>query len=140
MQPNLHHSNQQPTTAGTKLFLKTTVQSLLAIKHVPPAHGNEGIISPVAGSLVAQNLCSDNIQFPTGYTFSRYLTKYIVPVDNYNIIKVKPPNSDSDSNAFHVQGEKTFKHQNNMKQNCPKRFHWFKTQSQNYTRQSSQCC
>ena len=77
---------------------------LKAIKHYPPAHGDEGIIQPVFGSLAARNPNMGNVQFATGYTLSRYLTKYIVMMDLYNAFRITPPKPTEDPNTFHVHG------------------------------------
>lgn len=90
---------------SSKLVFEPLEPCLLARKHVPPAHGNEGMISPVPGRLVAINPNTDNIQYTTGYTLARYLAKYIVSVDCYNVISIKPPSPEQDSRTFNVQGE-----------------------------------
>lgn len=78
---------------------------LQALKHYPPAHGNEGIISPVFAGLLPLNPSMGNVQFASGYTLSRYLAKYIVAVDIYNTITIRPPKEKDEPNTFHVEGE-----------------------------------
>jgi len=78
---------------------------LQASKHYPPAHGNEGIISPVFAALLPLNPNMGNAQFATGYTLSRYLAKYIVAVDSYNTITISPPKPKEDPNTYNVVGE-----------------------------------
>ena len=78
--------------------------TLKAVKHYPPAHGDEGIIQPVFGSLTARNPNMGNVQFPSGYTLSRYLAKYIVMLDLYNTIQIKAPLVKGDDNTFDVHG------------------------------------
>ena len=90
---------------GCPLQFQPLVKSLIARKHVPPAHGHEGIISPVAGTLVAINPSSDNLQFPTGYTLSRYLAKYVLSVDTYNVLKIKPPTKNDQPDTYRVEGQ-----------------------------------
>ena len=76
------------------------------IKHVPPAHGNEGLISPVSGMLMARNPNTDNLQFTTGYLLSRYLAKYILSVDLNNVITIKPPvETEENNNIYQVSGK-----------------------------------
>ena len=78
---------------------------LQAMKHYPPAHGNEGIISPVFAGLIAINPNMSNVQFATGYTLSRYLAKYIVAVDLYNTIRITPPKKSDEQNTFTIHGQ-----------------------------------
>ena len=78
---------------------------LRAVKHYPPAHGNEGIISPVFAGLIALNPNMCNVQFATGYTLSRYLAKYIVAIDLYNTIRISPPKPHNEENTFEVHGQ-----------------------------------
>ena len=78
---------------------------LRAVKHYPPAHGNEGIISPVFAGLIALNPNMCNVQFATGYTLSRYLAKYIVAIDLYNTIRISPPKPRNEENTFEVHGQ-----------------------------------
>ena len=80
-------------------------ESLRPVKHYPPAHGNEGIIQPVFGALMARNPNMSNVQFPTGYTLSRYLAKYIVTIDKYNTINISAPKANDDPETFVVRGE-----------------------------------
>lgn len=75
------------------------------IKHIPPAHGDEGIISPVIGVLVAINPNTDNCQLTSGYFISRYLAKYISKIDEYGRIYVTPPKSLSDPGRFDIDGK-----------------------------------
>jgi hypothetical protein len=56
-------------------------------KHIPPARGDEGVISPINPSLFVMNPCVQNLQYTTGYLLSRYLAEYIAEVDkNYKVI------------------------------------------------------
>jgi hypothetical protein len=80
-------------------------KSLVAVKHYPPAHGDEGIISPVFAGLLPLNPNMGNAQFASGYTLSRYLAKYIVSIDMYNTIKISPPQNKDEPNTFNVEGE-----------------------------------
>ena len=91
--------------ANGSYILESYFDWMKAIKHVPPSHGDEGIISPVPGYLVAINPNSDNIQFPTGYTLPRYLTKYLASVDVYNLLRVCVPPKDDKEECFTVFGE-----------------------------------
>lgn len=88
--------------AGEQLHFEPLVECLEAKKHIPPAHGNEGIISPVPGSLMARNPNTSNIQFTTGYTLSRYLAKYVVSIDVYNVLRICPPRPRENQDTFHV--------------------------------------
>lgn len=97
--PPPHHKE------GMKLEFKPTVDCLQAKKHVPPANGNEGIITPVPGHLIARNPNTCNIQFTTGYLLSRYLAKYVASIDAYNVIKITPPQSDFPNGPYHAEGE-----------------------------------
>ena len=79
---------------------------LKAVKHYPPAHGNEGLVSPVFAGLMPINPNMCNVQFATGYTLSRYLAKYLVSIDLYNTIRITPPKPPpQDQNTYHVYGE-----------------------------------
>jgi len=89
---------------GKPLLFEPTIDSLKAKKHVPPANGNEGIVSPVPGKLIARNPNACNIQFTTGYLISRYLAKYVASIDEYNVIKITPPKATDDPNTFNVEG------------------------------------
>ena len=75
------------------------------IKHIPPSHGDEGIISPVIGVLVAINPNTDNCQLTSGYFISRYLAKYISKIDECGRIYVTPPKSLSDPGSFDIDGK-----------------------------------
>jgi len=90
---------------GDTLIFEALEKCLVAKKHHPPAHGDEGIISPTFGSLLAVNPNMDNVQFATGYTLSRYLAKYIMSIDLYNVINIRPPRPTGNSNTYEVQGE-----------------------------------
>jgi hypothetical protein len=46
-----------------------------------------------------------NVQFASGYTLSRYLAKYIVAIDVYNTITIRPPKANDEPNTFQVEGE-----------------------------------
>jgi hypothetical protein len=58
-------------------------------KHIPPARGDEGIISPGNPSLLVVNPCVQNLQYTTGYLLSRYLAEYIAEVDKNNKVIFK---------------------------------------------------
>ena len=94
---------------GEKLEFIPLLPCLQNLKHIPPAHGNEGIISPVSGMLIARNPNSDNLQFTTGYLLSRYLAKYILSVDLNNVITIKPPTYDNENennnNTYTIDGK-----------------------------------
>jgi len=90
---------------GDKLIFEALEQCLVAKKHYPPAHGDEGIISPTFGTLLPLNPNTDNVQFATGYTLSRYLAKYIMSIDLYNVINIRPPRPTGDSNTYEVKGD-----------------------------------
>jgi hypothetical protein len=81
--------------------------SLESKKHCPPAHGDEGIIQPVFGSLFARNPNMGNVQHPTNYTLSRYLTKYILSRDKCNVVTINAPlpGKVSDVVAYRVSAE-----------------------------------
>ena len=81
------------------------VDWLQSLKHYPPAQGNEGIISPVVGALVARNPNADNCQITSGHFISRHLNKYMVKVDQYGHIGIQAPEKGSMDNEFRVQGE-----------------------------------
>jgi hypothetical protein len=72
-------------------------------KHYPPSHGNEGIIQPVIGPLFVRNPNMSNVQHPTGYTLNRYLTKYILSIDTYNSITIRP--SPRDQQGLQIEAE-----------------------------------
>jgi hypothetical protein len=82
-----------------------SVKCLHSVKHYPPAHGDEGIISPVFAGLLPLNPNMGNVQFASGYTLSRYLAKYIVSIDMYNTITITPPKPNDDPNTFNIEGE-----------------------------------
>jgi hypothetical protein len=79
-------------------------KSLVAVKHYPPAHGDEGIISPVFAGLLPLNPNMGNAQFASGYTLSRYLAKYIVSIDMYNTIKISPPKTKTSQTLSMLRG------------------------------------
>ena len=90
---------------GEKLFFVPAHPCLVAVKHTPPACGNEGIISPVPGWLVSRNPNSCNIQFTTGYLIMRYLAKYVASIDQYNVIRITPPTKDEAKDTLKVDGK-----------------------------------
>lgn len=96
--PPLTHQCGQP------LIFDPLIPQLRATKHVPPAHGHEGIISPVPGNLIVRNPNTMNIQFCTGYFISRYLAKYCASIDAYNVIKITPPTNPTDPDVYRVDG------------------------------------
>jgi hypothetical protein len=61
---------------------------LVAKKHVPPARGCEGIISPCNGRLFAAHKSSDNLKQVTTYFAARYLAKYVAGIDENNRVYV----------------------------------------------------
>ena len=81
------------------------VDWLEATEHIPPSHGDEGIISPVIGALIAVNQNCDNCQLTNSYFISRYLSKYIAKIDEYGRIYVSPPGDMDKPNEFSVQGD-----------------------------------
>ena len=93
-----------PVKEGEQLYFEPLLDSLKAVKHVPPAHGNEGIISPVPGRLVACNPNTSNLQFTTGYFLSRYLAKYVASIDAYNVIRINTPKPGDDPDCYGVEG------------------------------------
>ena len=90
---------------GKELEFIPLVDWLDPTKHIPPSHGDEGIISPVIGFLVAINPNSDNCQLTNGYFISRYLAKYISKMDEYGRIYIQPPKSLKDPGAFNLDGK-----------------------------------
>ena len=74
-------------------------------EHIPPSHGDEGIISPVIGALIAVNPNCDNCQLTNNCFISRYLSKYIAKIDEYGRIYIRPPASTNERNVFSVQGD-----------------------------------
>ena len=59
---------------GEELEFIPLINWLKSTQHIPPSHGDEGIISPVIGALVAINPNSDNCQLTNSYFISRYFT------------------------------------------------------------------
>lgn len=97
--------SQSGNDKQSKLIFEPIHPCLIAKKHVPPADGNEGIISPVPGPLIAKNPSACNIQFTTGYTIHRYLASYVATIDNYNVMRIKPPEKETSHNTFSVTGD-----------------------------------
>ena len=90
---------------GEELEFIPLVTWLKSTQHIPPSHGDEGIISPVIGALVAINPNSDNCQLTNSYFISRYLAKYISKIDEYGRITITPPTSKGDPGTFNAKGE-----------------------------------
>jgi hypothetical protein len=90
---------------GENLVFEPLHKCLISSKHVPPADGNMGVISPVPGPLIARNPSSCNIQFTTGYTIARYLASYVASIDNYNVMRIRPRDDTGTDSTFTVSGE-----------------------------------
>ena len=73
--------------------------ALSMIRHVPRCDRRDGIISPVGGKLFVLNPSAQNLQFPTGYSLLRYLTKYVTEVDAVATVHCFPP-SPRNENKF----------------------------------------
>ena len=83
------------------------VDFLKSEKHIPPCKASDGIMSPVIGALVAINPNSDNCQLSNGYFVARYLAKYVIKIDQYLTINLRPPHpiKTSTPDHFEVSGE-----------------------------------
>ena len=79
------------------------VDFLNSEKHIPPCKGSDGIMSPVIGALVAINPNSDNCQLSNGYFVARYLAKYVIKIDQYLTINLRPPHSTKTASPDHFQ-------------------------------------
>lgn len=91
------------TQEGRLLEFVPLMDCLKARKHIPPCLGDEGMISPVIGALVAINPNSDNCQMSNSYFVARYLAKYVVKIDEYCTITVKPPGPKASPNNFGLE-------------------------------------
>ena len=98
-------AERTPLTEGQYYEFIPKYDFLTGIKHIPPCMGNDGIMSPVIGALVAINPNSDNCQLASGYFIARYLAKYIIKIDEYCVINIAPPKTTDDSKLFNVQAE-----------------------------------
>ena len=94
-----------PNGKTQRLELDPLIDELKATVHIPPAHGNEGIIYPVSGTLSARNPNTDNLKFTTGYFLSRYLAKYILSIDLYNTIDISPPTPIGFPDTYNIRGQ-----------------------------------
>ena len=90
------HDTANTFTDDEVLEFIPLVDFLSARKHVPPSMARDGIMSPVLGVLVAINPNSDNCQLANGYFVARYLAKYVIKIDEYHVIKIRPPPSNTD--------------------------------------------
>ena len=100
------HNTANTFTDDEVLEFIPLVDFLETRKHVPPSKGKDGIMSPVLGVLVAINPNSDNCQLANGYFVARYLAKYVIKIDEYHVIKIRPPPSSSgngDASSFPIQ-------------------------------------
>jgi hypothetical protein len=73
-------------------------------KQIPPARGDEGLISPINPSLFVMNPCVQNLQYTTGYLLSRYLAEYIAEVDKNNKVILKASGTEEGTK---IKGELT---------------------------------
>jgi hypothetical protein len=73
-------------------------------KHIPPARGDEGVISLINPSLFVMNPCVQNLQYATGYLLSRYLAEYIAEVDKNNKVIFKASGTEEGTK---IEGELT---------------------------------
>lgn len=72
-------------------------ERLYAVQHIPPATAEHGTISPVLAHLALLMPGNQNAQFLDSVPAARYLTKYIIMVDESNRLYVKPPSEEKHS-------------------------------------------
>lgn len=75
---------------------------LYAVQHIPPTTGEFGPTSPVLARLVLLLPGNQNVQLLDSVLAARYLTKYIIMLDESNRLYVQPPSSERNKNTMNV--------------------------------------
>ena len=91
---------------GTLYEFVPLLRTLQPHQHIPPCQGNDGIISPVLGALVAINPNSDNCQMVSSYFVARYLAKYVVHIDECLTVKIRAPQPQGSAAEYPTQPTK----------------------------------
>ena len=67
---------------------------LRCVRHIPPLRAGENNMSPVNGTIFVGTRSMQNVQQTSGYSVNRYVTKYLVKIDqnSHSYCKVNPKN------------------------------------------------